>query len=119
MKCKHISAQERKAMDAERESIKYKQVEYTGKFIGEVFDAHISGMIDRGIFVQIDHSHAEGLIGFEKFDESYTIGEGRLKAIGNRTGKTYNMGQQVKARILEVDLEKRTIEMELVDDVAG
>ena len=73
-------------------------------------------MIDRGIFVQIDHSHAEGLIGFERFDESFTIGDGRLKAVGNRTGKTYSMGQQVKAKILDVDLEKRTIEMELVEE---
>ena len=115
-KCQHISTQEKKAAEAERESVKYKQVEYSSKHIGEVFDAHISGMIDRGIFVQIDHSNAEGLIGFENFSESYEIGSGRLKAIGTRTGSVLKMGQKVRARIISTDLEKKTIELELVED---
>jgi ribonuclease R len=115
-KCKHISSQEKKAAEAERESVKYKQVEYTSKHIGEVFDAHISGMIDRGIFVQIDHSNAEGLIGFENFSESYELGSGRLKAIGTRTGNVLKMGQKVQARIISTDLEKKQIEMELVEE---
>lgn len=114
--CKHISSQERKAMEAERESVKYKQVEYSSKHLGEVFDAHISGMIDRGIFVQIDHSHAEGLIGFEKFDESFELESSRLKAVGTRSGRILKMGQKVRARITETDIEKRTIELELVDE---
>ncbi|MEM6967029.1 MAG: ribonuclease R [Bacteroidota bacterium] len=115
-KCKHISSQERKAMDAERESVKYKQVEYSAKHIGEVFDAHISGMIDRGVFVQIDHSQTEGLIGFENFDESFEVADSRLKAIGTRTGRVIQMGQKVRARIMDANLEKRTIELELVEE---
>ena len=115
-KCRHISGQEKKAAEAERESVKYKQVEYTSKHIGEVFDAHISGMIDRGIFVQIDHSNAEGLIGFENFSESYELGTGRLKAIGTRTGSILKMGQKVRARIISTDLEKKLIELELVEE---
>jgi len=114
-KCKYISGQEKKAAEAERESVKYKQVEYTSNHIGEVFDAHISGMIDRGIFVQIDHSHAEGLIGFERFDESFDLANGRLKAVGTRSGRTFKMGQKVRARILSTDLEKKTIELDLVE----
>lgn len=115
-KCQHISTQEKKAAEAERESVKYKQVEYSSKHIGEVFDAHISGMIDRGIFVQIDHSNAEGLIGFENFSESYELGSGRLKAVGTRTGNVLKMGQKVRARITSTDLEKKTIELELVEE---
>jgi len=113
-KCRHISTQEKKAAEAERESVKYKQVEYSSNHIGEVFDAHISGMIDRGIFVQIDHSNAEGLIGFENFSESYDLGSGRLKAIGTKTGNVLKMGQKVRARIISTDLEKKQIELELV-----
>ena len=94
--------------------MKYKQVEYSSNHIGEVFDAHISGMIDRGIFVQIDHSNAEGLIGFENFSESYDLGSGRLKAIGTKTGNVLKMGQKVRARIISTDLEKKQIELELV-----
>ncbi|MFK7773410.1 MAG: ribonuclease R [Saprospiraceae bacterium] len=115
-KCRHISTQEKKAAEAERESVKYKQVEYSSKHIGEVFDAHISGMIDRGIFVQIDHSNAEGLIGFENFSESYELGSGRLKAVGTKTGSVLKMGQKVRARIISTDLEKKQIELELVEE---
>lgn len=115
-KCRHISTQEKKAAEAERESVKYKQVEYSSNHIGEVFDAHISGMIDRGIFVQIDHSNAEGLIGFENFSESYDLGSGRLKAIGTKTGNVLKMGQKVRARIISTDLEKKQIELELVEE---
>ena len=115
-KCKHISSQEKKAAEAERESVKYKQVEYTSNHIGDVFDAHISGMIDRGIFVQIDHSNAEGLIGFENFDESFELEGSRLKAVGTRTGRVLKMGQKVRAQVLSTDLIKRTIELRLVEE---
>ena len=115
-KCKHISSQEKKAAEAERESVKYKQVEYTSNHIGDVFDAHISGMIDRGIFVQMDHSNAEGLIGFENFDESFELESSRLKAVGTRSGRVLKMGQKVRAQVISTDLIKRTIELRLVED---
>jgi len=84
-KCKHISAQERKAMTAERESIKYKQVEFISKHIGEEMEGHISGMIDRGLFIELAGSKAEGLIGFDKLNDAYDIDESRLKATGRRS----------------------------------
>ena len=64
-KCSHISMQERKAMEAERESVKYKQVEYIEKHIGEVFTGYISGMLDRGLFVELKDTRIEGLVGFD------------------------------------------------------
>ncbi len=115
-RCKHISAQERKAMTAERESIKYKQVEFISKHIGEEMDGHISGMIDRGLFIELAGSKAEGLIGFDKLNDAYDIDESRLKATGRRSKKVYKMGDKVRVRILDTDMTKRQIEMELMED---
>lgn len=112
---KHISMQERKAVSAERESIKYKQVEWANEHIGETFDAYISGMIDRGLFVTLKDSLVEGMIGFDRLSDSYEL-EGRLKATGKRTGKVYKMGDTLKVKLLSADLDKRQIELDLVDE---
>jgi len=113
-KCKHISSQERKAIESERESTKYKQVEYLEGKEGEVFEAYISGMIDKGIFVQLSESKAEGLIKFDAFDESYIIEDSRMKATGSRSGDKIKMGDKVKVKLIETDLDKREIELEIV-----
>lgn len=114
MKCKHISAQERKATDAERESIKYKQVEYMKKHIGQVFEGQISGLIDRGIFVETIQSKCEGMIGFERMPEPFEFGRGNLSIKGKISQKVYKMGDVVSVRIIGADLQKRRIEMELI-----
>lgn len=113
-RCKHISLQERKAMTAERESIKYKQVEYMEKHVGEEFEGFISGMIDRGIFIELKDSKCEGLVGFDTLVESFSVEEGRLRAKGNRTGRVLKMGDLVKVKILGANLAKRQIDMELL-----
>lgn len=112
-RCKHISLQERKAMSAERESIKYKQVEFMQKHVGEVFEGYISGMIDRGVFVELKDSKCEGLVGFETMRESFDVEEGRLRAKGSKSGRMLKMGGLVKVRILATNLTKRQIDMEL------
>lgn len=114
LKCKHISKQERNAMNAERESIKVKQVEYISQFIGEDFDGHIAGMIDRGLFIELDENKVEGMVGFEQLDEAFEISSGRLKAVGRRTGTTFKIGDPIRVRILEANLETRRIEMEYI-----
>ncbi|MFT4759722.1 MAG: ribonuclease R [Paraglaciecola sp.] len=113
--CKHISAMERKAMTAERESIKYKQVEFMENHIGEEFDGRISGIIDRGIFVELVDSKCEGMVGFDTMSESYDVSEGRLQATGKRTGDILKMGDTIRVKVLDADLEKRRIEMALVE----
>ncbi len=118
-KCKHISAQERKATAAERESIKYKQVEFIKDHIGEDFEAVVSGIIDRGIFVEIKENKCEGMVGFETMDEPFNVPENRLKATGKRTGKTYKMGDTVRVRVTGADLSRRRIEMELSEEEEG
>ena len=115
LRCKHISAQERKAADAERQSIKYKQVEFMKNHIGETFEGVISGMIERGVFIEVKGIMAEGMVGFDKMKESFELESNRLRARGNRTGKLLKMGDAVRVEILSADLEKRQIEMRLVD----
>lgn len=113
-KCKHVSLQERKAMEAERESIKYKQVQFMEGRIGEEFNGVISGLIDRGIFVELDHIKAEGLVGFERMEESFVMDNSRLKVTGSRTKQVLKIGDSVRVRIISTDLARRQIEMELI-----
>lgn len=114
--CKHISNQERKAADAERESIKYKQAEFVRSHIGETFEGIISGMIERGFFVELQDSKAEGLVEFRYLADTYTLENGNLRAVGRRYKRTFKMGDKVQVRITAVDLQKRQIEMELMEE---
>ncbi len=114
MQCVHISKMERKAMEAERESIKYKQTEYLKDQVGAEFEGVISGMIERGLFVQITQNSCEGMVTFDRLEESFYL-EGRFKAIGKRTGKIFKMGDTVKVKVLEVDMERKRVEMDLVE----
>ncbi len=115
-KCKHISRQEVKAAEAERESVKYKQVEYMMAHIGDVFEAQISGMIEKGIFVQLPESGAEGLIPFANFHGHYKVDESKLRALSKITGHEYRMGDLVKVKLLDADLLSRKLEFELLDE---
>jgi ribonuclease R len=112
--CQHISAQERKAMEAERESVKYKQAEYLQGHIGEVFAGVISGMIEKGIFVELKESKVEGMILFNSLDEPYTLKGGNTKAFSKYSGDILRLGEEIKVKVLDVDLEKRQIEFEKV-----
>ncbi|HRX28701.1 MAG TPA: ribonuclease R [Saprospiraceae bacterium] len=114
LKCKHISSQEKKAADAERESIKYKQAEFLQDKVGEVFDAYVSGIIDRGFFVALTESRAEGMIPFDSLGESYKVADSRMKAIAYPSGHEITMGKKLKVKVLEVNLSARLIEFEVV-----
>lgn len=112
--CKHVSNQERKAADAERESIKYKQAEFLRNRIGEEFEGIVSGIIDRGFFVELPESKAEGLVDFRYLDDTYVVEEGNMRATGKRYKRQFKMGDRVRVIVTAVDLQKRQIEMELV-----
>ena len=113
-KAKHISEMERKANDAERESVKYMQTVYISKFIGQVFDGIISGIIEKGIFVELLESKVEGLVTFDSLGEIYTVPTSRLKAKSRISGDEFSMGQTVKVRITAADPETKRTDMELV-----
>jgi len=113
--CKHISAQERKAIDAERESIKYKQVEYMQDHKGETFDGVIVGFSERGIFVQLQQNFCEGMVGYDTMEEAFDLSSGRLKITGRTTGNVYQMGQLLRVKVVNTNLSKRQIDLELVE----
>lgn len=110
--CKYISTQEKKAMDAERESIRYKQIEFLQGRIGEEFTGIISGMIEKGIFVELTESRAEGLIPFKAFDEHFIVDEGRYTATARGTGTVLKRGDRIRVRLTEINLDARQIELE-------
>jgi ribonuclease R len=112
--CRYISKQERHANTAERESIKYKQVEYIEKHVGEIFEGQISGMMDRGIFIQLTDNMVEGMAPFSHFPEPYDVDDGRLKAIGRYSGDVLKMGDKVQVQILFADLARRQVEMRVI-----
>lgn len=112
--CQHISAQEKKATTAERESIKYKQTEFMLDNVGEEFDGIINGLADFGVFVELTDNYVEGMITYDDMDEPYEIGAGKLSITGKKSGKTLKMGDSLRVRIDDVDLERRRIDMALV-----
>lgn len=111
--CKHISNQEKKAADAERESVKYKQAELTQRQLGQVFTGIVTGMVERGMFVELPGSKAEGMVAFRDLADTYILQNGNLSAKGLRWGRVFKMGDWVQVRVVGVDLQKRQIELEL------
>ena len=111
--CKHISKMERHAMDAERQSLKYIQVLFLEDKIGQSFDGVISGIIDRGVFVELTDSKCEGLVPFEGLYEGFEIDATKLKATGKRTGMVFKMGDKVRVKVLDTDLVAKQINFEL------
>ncbi len=116
MQCVHISKQERRAMEAERDSIKYKKAEYMADHIGEEYDGIVSGMIERGVFIEISETKAEGMIPFERFKNNYTVQSGRYKAINDDNRKdVLKMGDKIRVKVISVDIGSKQIELEIID----
>lgn len=109
------SAREKEASDAERASIKYKQVEYMTMHIGEVYDGTITGITDFGMFVEEKETKCEGLIKIRDLgDEYFKYDERALTLLGEKTGTSYRIGDRVRMKVTRADLAKRTIDYKLV-----
>ncbi|HRI27351.1 MAG TPA: ribonuclease R, partial [Chitinophagales bacterium] len=114
-RCEHSSIMERKAMEAERESVKYKQVEYLSERIGQVFEGVISGIANFGFWVELDQNKCEGLVRISSIiDDMYVFQDTQHAFIGSNNGKRYQLGGRVRVRIVSADLLARTIDMEVV-----
>lgn len=114
-RCEHTSIMERKAMEAERESVKYKQVEYLSERIGQVFEGVISGIANFGFWVELDQNKCEGLVRISSIiDDMYVFQDTQHAFIGFNNGKRYQLGGRVRVRIVSADLLARTIDMEVV-----
>ncbi len=115
-KCKLSSNMEKRATDAERASVKYKQAEYLMEKIGEVFEGVISGVSKWGIYVEIKENKCEGLVSFRNMtDDFYYLDEDNHQAIGHRNGKSYKLGDTVTIKIAKVSMEKKQIDFEFTD----
>jgi ribonuclease R len=112
--CAYISKVERRAMDAERESIKYKQTEFLKDKVGQTLPGYISGIIEKGIFVELEGSMAEGLVPFSSLNEPFSVETRKYRATGERSGWELKMGKRVRVKILGTDLTRREIDMKLV-----
>lgn len=114
LEAKHISDQEKKAADCERESIKYFQTLYISRFIGHEFDGVISGIIEKGIFVELVESKVEGMVTFDSMGDVFTVPSSRLRAKSKITGTEFQIGQNVRVKIVAADPDTRRTDMELV-----
>jgi ribonuclease R len=111
--CKHISKKERDAVEAERESRKYKQAEFLESHIQEIFEGSISGIADHGIYVTIKSNYCEGMIRYDKMYERFDSDEHNYHIKSGDT--TYKMGDTVWIRVLGANKYKKQIDMELLD----
>jgi len=113
-KCKHSSDMEKRAADAERASIKYKQVEFMKDHIGDEFDGIISGVTEWGFYVELNESKCEGLVHIRELDDDYYFfDEDNYSIIGKRNKKTYQLGDPVKIKIVRADLERKQLDYTL------
>ncbi len=112
--CEHSSQMEKKAADAERASVKYKQAEYLQDQIGETFVGIISGVTEWGMYVEIEENKCEGMVRLRDItDDFYALDEKNYAIIWQRRKKRYQLGDEVTIRVKKVDLVKRQIDFTL------
>jgi ribonuclease R len=111
----HASEREMFAVRAERNSIKYKQVEYMMDKVGEEFDGIITGVTDWGIYVQEKNSMADGMVRLGSIKGDYFKNEAdKYRIKGEKTGTTYSLGQEVRVKLERADLEARQLDFSLI-----
>ncbi|HMJ48160.1 MAG TPA: ribonuclease R [Ferruginibacter sp.] len=117
-KCKHCSDRERSAMEAERAGNKYKQVEYMQQFLGDEFDAIISGVSAFGFWAETAEHKCEGLVSVRDLSEfdDFRLDEADYALVGLRTAKKFRMGDKVKIKVVAANLTKRQLDYEWVID---
>lgn len=113
--CKHCSEMEQLAASAERSSIKFKQAEFLGERLGQVFDGVVSGVSEWGIYVEIEENKCEGLVPVRDLrDDHYIYDEKNYCLIGRRTHKRFTLGDKLKIKVASVNMERRTVDFALV-----
>ncbi|MCD6202714.1 MAG: RNB domain-containing ribonuclease, partial [Bacteroidales bacterium] len=116
-RCRHASEMERRSIDAERASIKYKQVEYLADKVGEQYEGIITGVTDWGIYVEINENKCEGMIAIRELaDDFYELDEENFTIIGRRKGRKFQLGDSIRVEIVRVNLEKRQLDLVLAEE---
>jgi ribonuclease R len=107
---------EQKAVEAERESVKYKQVEYMKDKVGQEFAGIISGVVSFGIFVELIDSRCEGLVDIDTLTHDFFVyNETNHALVGSDTGLVYRLGDNVRVKVIKADLERRRLDYELTE----
>jgi len=113
--CDESSEREIEAAEAERASIKYKQVEYMQEHIGEEFDAIISGVSEWGLYVEEINTKADGMVKLRDMkDDFYELNEKLYAIVGKKTGKKYSLGDKVRVKLVSSDPERKTLDFQFV-----
>ena len=113
--CEHASQMEKRAADAERASIKYKQAEFLQDQIGKTFSGIISGVTEWGMYVEIQENKCEGMVRLRDItDDFYVLDEKNYAIIGEHKKKSYQLGDEVRIKVKKVDLDKRQIDFTLI-----
>jgi len=114
--CEHCSDMEQTAQMAERDSIKYKMVEFMEDKIGNEYDAHISGIQSYGIYCEIDENHCEGMVPMRDLDDDYyDFDERNYCLVGRRHHHKYQLGDPVRIKVARANIEKRQLDFVLAD----
>lgn len=109
--CKHSSDMEQIASNAERDSIKYKQVEFMSDKVGKVYDGVISGVTEWGLYIEINENKCEGMIPMRELDDDfYEFDEKNYRLVGRRTNREYRLGQTVAIQVARANLERRQLD---------
>ena len=112
--CEHSSDMEQIAQNAERDSIKYKMVEFMADKIGEEYDAHISGITSYGIYAEIDDNHCEGMIPMRDLDDDYyDFDERNFCLVGRRRHNRYQLGDAVRIKVASANVERKQLDFML------
>lgn len=115
--CKYASGREALATEAERTSVKYKVVEFMQDKVGQEFVGHISGLTEWGMYVEIEPTHIEGMIALRSIKSDFFEFDEKLYRIkGRRTRKIYRLGDEVRIRVSNTNLEQRLLDYELVEE---
>jgi ribonuclease R len=116
--CKHSSRMEYTAAQAERASIKYKQVEFMSDKLGQEFDGVISGVTEWGLYVEINENHCEGMVPMRFLDDDfYDFDDKTYSLIGKRNKRRYRLGDKVKIKVLNANLERKLLDYQLVSEL--
>jgi len=114
--CEHCSDMEQVAQQAERDSIKYKMVEFMIDKVGEEYDAHISGIQSYGIYCEIDENHCEGMVPMRDLDDDYyDFDEKNYCLVGRRHHHKYQLGDPIRIKVARANMEKRQLDFALAD----
>ena len=114
--CVHASERELVAADAERTSVKYKLVEFMQDKVGQEFEGSVSGITEWGMYVEVDDTHIEGMIPLREIrSDFFDFDEERYRLVGRRTRVVYRLGDRVKIRVKNANLEQRLLDYELIE----